>query len=81
MLKITTVPSPTNPLPFKVNEQLNIEDILAHASELLRCASATAYECGDSLKGSQRDMAFSVMHLVQMASAMVDKSLDQFSTR
>jgi len=81
MLKITTVPSPTNPLPFKVNDQLNTEDILAHASELLRCASATAYECGDSLKGSQRDMAFSVMHLVQMASAMVDKSLDQFSTR
>ena len=40
MLNIAPVPSQVNPLPFKVNDQLNTEDILAHASELLRCASA-----------------------------------------
>ncbi|MFK7702816.1 DUF6124 family protein [Pseudomonas caspiana] len=51
------------------------EQALTHASELLRCAMATAYECGDSLTGSKRDLAFSVVHLVEMAKAMVERSL------
>ena len=78
MLEITPE---TNPLPFTVRDQLSVEETLAHASELLHCASVTAYECGDSLKGSQRNMAFAVLHLVQMATAMVDKSLDRCSSR
>lgn len=61
---------------FKANDHLALEDALAHASELLGCASATAYECGDSLKGPQRELAFSVLHLVQMAQALVNKSLE-----
>jgi len=61
---------------FKANEHIGLEEALAHASELLGCASATAYECGDSLKGTQRELAFSVLHLVQMAQTLVDKSLE-----
>jgi len=49
---------------------------LTHAHRVL-----TAYECGDSLKGSQRDLAFSVMHLVQMVQTLVDKSLDNLPLR
>lgn len=48
-----------------------IEQLLDHASELLRCASATAYESADSLKGSERDHAFSVVHLVDLAAQAV----------
>jgi hypothetical protein len=30
---------------------------------------------GESLTGSKRDLAFSVVHLVEMANAMVERSL------
>ncbi|WP_426140311.1 DUF6124 family protein [Pseudomonas sp. DWP3-1-2] len=74
-------PGVTSPSPFHVSDQLSVEDSLVHASELLRCAAATAFENGDRLTGTSRDLAFSVLHLVQMASAMVDKSLDRFTRR
>lgn len=61
---------------FKANDQISLEDALNHVSELLGCASATAYECGDSLKGAQRELAFSVLHLVQMARTLVVRSLE-----
>lgn len=46
-----------------------------HASELLRSAAATAYESASSHQGSHRDMAFSVVYLIDMAKAMVERSL------
>lgn len=52
-------------------ENATVEQLLDHAAELLRCASATAYESADSLKGPQRDHAFSVVHLVKMAEQVV----------
>jgi len=61
--------------PFLANHSLTQEQALTHASDLLRCAMATAYECGDSLTGSKRDLAFSIVHLVEMANAMVERSL------
>jgi len=61
--------------PFLANHSLTQEQALTHASDLLRCAVATAYECGDSLTGSKRDLAFSIVHLVEMANAMVERSL------
>jgi len=74
--ELLEIPS-VSPHPFfKANDHLALEDALTHASELLGCASATAYECGDSLKGPQRELAFSVLHLVQMAQALVNKSLE-----
>ncbi len=70
MVKITPDP------PIK-----SLEESLAHASDLLRCATATAYESADSLSGSKRDLAFSVVHLIDMAKAVVDRTLDQIEIR
>jgi hypothetical protein len=61
--------------PLSNTDPADLESSLVRASELLRCASATAYENGDNLTGSHRDLAFSVMHLIEMARAMVDRSL------
>ena len=46
-----------------------------HAADLLRCAAATAYESADHLSGSKRDLAFSVVHLIEMARGAVERSL------
>nr|WP_260408800.1 hypothetical protein [Pseudomonas cichorii] len=72
------VPPETSITPtahFTASESLGHEEALVHASDLLRCAMATAYECGDSLSGAQRDLAFSVVHLIEMARTMVERSL------
>ncbi|ABA75399.1 MULTISPECIES: DUF6124 family protein [Pseudomonas] len=61
---------------FGVNSNLSGEESLVHASDLLRCAAATAFKAADSLQGVNRDLAFSVVHMVDMARAMVDHSLD-----
>jgi hypothetical protein len=61
--------------PLSNSDPNDLESSLIRASELLRCASATAYESGDNLTGSHRDLAFSVMHLIEMARVMVDRSL------
>ncbi|MCF5353309.1 DUF3077 domain-containing protein, partial [Pseudomonas syringae] len=47
-----------------------------YASDLLRCIITTAYESGDSTQGTSRDLAFSVLHMAEMAKAMVDRSLE-----
>lgn len=62
---------------FSVRTDISAEDALAHTADLLRCATTTAYEAADSLRGAQRDHAMSVMHLVEMAQAMVDGLLDR----
>ncbi|MBX8532433.1 DUF6124 family protein [Pseudomonas cichorii] len=58
----------------------NLEQDLQHASDLLRCAVATAYETSDQLTGQKRDLAFSVMHLVTMAQGLVERSLSAVET-
>jgi len=50
---------------------------LAHAADLLRCAAATAYESADHLSGTKRDLALSVVHLIDLARGVVEKSLDK----
>ncbi|MDD1967259.1 DUF6124 family protein [Pseudomonas sp. NPDC090203] len=70
MLKIT--PDPPNP---------TLEDSLAQISGLLRCAKATAYESADAQSGSKRDLAFSVVHLIDMARTIAEQSLDQIEVR
>ncbi|WP_426141055.1 DUF6124 family protein [Pseudomonas sp. DWP3-1-2] len=65
MVKITPDPPPP------------VQEALNYAAELLRCAAATAYETGDHLTGAQRDLAFAVVHLIDMARTAVEKSLDQ----
>ena len=62
--------------PYAAPSSVNLEAALAQASDLLRCAVASASEAGDGLCGLARDRVLSVMHLVELARAYVDKSLD-----
>ncbi|MEQ7921189.1 hypothetical protein ABQX22_18475 [Xanthomonas sp. WHRI 1810A] len=50
-----------------------LETLLDEVDDLLRCASATAYESADALSGSQRDHAFSVFHLIKVARGKVEQ--------
>ncbi|MBX8487049.1 DUF6124 family protein [Pseudomonas cichorii] len=66
--------TPADPTP-------SLEESLQHISELLRCAAATAYESGDCLNGTKRDLAFSVVHLISMAQTELDRSLERVEVR
>jgi len=55
--------------------------LIQRASDLLHCAAASAYETSDQLSGRKRDLAFSVMHLVEMAQGLVERSLSSVETR
>ncbi|VVO42023.1 hypothetical protein PS833_05943 [Pseudomonas fluorescens] len=61
---------------FDVNRNISSEEALVHASDLLRCAAATAYESGNNLQGTNRHLAFSTVHMIDMARALVDRSLE-----
>lgn len=61
---------------FDVSRHVSREEALVHASDLLRCAAACAHESADNLQGQRRDLVFSVVHMIDMAKAMVDRSLD-----
>jgi hypothetical protein len=61
---------------FDVNNNVSCEEALVHASDLLRCAAATAVESASHLQGAIRDLALSTVHMIDMAKAMVDKSLE-----
>ncbi|MGL6242429.1 DUF6124 family protein [Pseudomonas sp.] len=60
---------------FDVNPAVSGEEALVHASDLLRCAAATAFESANNLQGASRDLAFSTVHMIDMAKAMIDRSL------
>ena len=60
---------------FAIKPGISREEALVHASDLLRSAAATAYESASSHQGNQRDLAFSVVYLIDMAKAMVERSL------
>lgn len=62
---------------FTIHPDISAEDVLSRTADLLRCATSTAYEAADNLRGAQRDHAMSVMHLVEMAQTMVDGLLDR----
>ena len=65
---------------YTIPDSVNLEAALAQASDLLRCAGASANEAGKGLSGLQRDLVLSVTHLVELAKAYVDKSLDGLTT-
>jgi len=73
---LTPTSPPPSVDPFVARNDLSMLEALNHASELLRCAAATAYEAADALKGAQRDLGLSVVHMINMARSMVDRSLD-----
>jgi hypothetical protein len=58
-----------------------LEQSLLHASDVLRCLAAVAYETGDSLSGPKRDLAFSMTHLVDVLKADLDSSLAYFEPK
>ncbi|WP_460135381.1 DUF6124 family protein [Pseudomonas sp. S1_E04] len=60
---------------FAIKPGISQEEALVHASDLLRSAAATAYESANSHDGNHRDLAFSVVYLIDMAKAMVERSL------
>jgi hypothetical protein len=66
---------------FDVNRNITGEEALVHACDLLRCAAATAHESANRLQGSSRDLAFSVVHMIDLAKVMLDRSLDGYPTR
>ena len=67
---------PMSTVLYAISDSVNLEAALAQASDLLRCAVASASEAGDGLCGPARDRVLSVMRLVELARAYVDKSLD-----
>lgn len=62
---------------FDVNRNVSGEEALVHATDLLRCAAATACESAKQLQGCSRDLALSVVHMIDMAKAMVDRALER----
>ena len=66
---------------FIARQDLSAEAATEHASSMLRCAAASAYESADNLKGNSRDMAFSVMHMINMARALLDRSVAEQARR
>ncbi|GFM65692.1 DUF3077 domain-containing protein [Pseudomonas lijiangensis] len=67
--------------PSLPNPNTTLEQSLCYASELLSCAAATAYESSDHLSGTQRHLALSVVHLVELAKTVVDRSLNGVEVR
>jgi len=80
-LKPSVSPAQTEHRLFEVNRSVSAEDALVHACDLLRCAAATAQESASQLDGSNRDLAFSVVHMIDLAKVMLDRSLDGYPTR
>lgn len=81
---LNPAPATSNPADeplFIARQDLTAEAATQHASGLLRCAAASAYESADNLKGGQRDVAFSVMHMINLARAMLDRSLAEQAKR
>lgn len=74
-LKEDVSPSTPDAPLFAIRPGISPEEALVHASDLLRSAAATAYESASSHQGSHRDLAFSVVYLIDMAKAMVERSL------
>lgn len=60
---------------FEVKAAVSDEEALVHASDLLRSAAAAAYESAHSKPASSRDLAFSVVYLIDMARAMLERTL------
>ncbi|WP_434573229.1 DUF6124 family protein [Pseudomonas sp. Z3-8] len=66
---------------FDVNRNISGEEALVHACDLLRCAAATAHESASRLNGPSRDLAFSVVHMIDLVKVMLDRTLDGYPAR
>ena len=59
-----------------ISEELSFEDSLLYTASLLNSASATALDCGEQLQSPERAKVLAVWHLLEMAKAMVDRSIE-----
>ncbi|CAM3775551.1 DUF3077 domain-containing protein [Pseudomonas] len=64
---------PDEPL-LVARQGLSDAQATAHATNLLRCAAATACESADGLQGVPRDLALASMHMINMARAMLERT-------
>ncbi|MCS3470520.1 hypothetical protein M2401_004277 [Pseudomonas sp. JUb42] len=55
------------------------EELLTRLFDLLRCAAAVIYEAGDQHTGSDRNLAFAGLYLIDMAKALADELLNLIS--
>ncbi|UXV22127.1 DUF3077 domain-containing protein [Pseudomonas fluorescens] len=75
-LSPTPSPDTVEPMLFTVAPETSFESALVHASSLLCCASATAQEADERLDGTSQTLVISVLHLVDMARALVDRAVE-----
>lgn len=73
--------APPSLKPFSVRAGLPIEHALAQASIQLANAAAIAYEVADNASVEFRPLAYSVMHEIDTAKALVEASLAGFPGR
>ena len=69
-------PNPTRPSAqnriWTLHEGVTAEQAQDHAIELLRCAAATAHETATHQDGSTRELTFALMHMIDMARALLE---------
>ncbi|MCO8164331.1 hypothetical protein NJC38_19490 [Pseudomonas sp. 21LCFQ010] len=75
-MKLVPDPPSSTTRPDSGPTLISFEDQLNSAWDVLSCAYATAYECGDSLHGQQRNLAMAAVHLVAQAQAMLEQMIE-----
>lgn len=69
-------PNPTRPSAqnkiWTLHEGVTSEQAQEHAIALLRCAAATAQETAQHQQGTQRELTFALMHMMDMARALLE---------
>ncbi|PWB32407.1 hypothetical protein DCO48_13800 [Pseudomonas sp. SDI] len=73
-LNPTTSQRPVTDEPLVVaREDLNADEAITHAAALLRSVAATVFEAAEHQRGTVRDSLYTVMHLMNMARALLDR--------
>ena len=57
---------------WTLHEGVTTDQAQEHAIALLRCAAATAQETATHQQGSQRELTFALMHMMDMARALLE---------
>lgn len=76
-------PAPTKPwgltdAPLVIaRTDLTADQAAGYASTLLRSAATTAFQAADGLNGAPQEMTYSVMHMINMARALLERSITE----
>ncbi|NWA29940.1 hypothetical protein HX807_28620 [Pseudomonas sp. D8002] len=71
----TDPPQPSTSF-YAISDDISFEDSLLYTADLLHSASATALDCGEQLQSPERAKVLAVWHLLEIAKAMVDRSIE-----